>query len=608
MPEKTILIVEDNLMNLKLFSQLLKIGNYKYLEAVNGEEGLKIARKHKPDLILMDIQLPGMDGLTAARAIKSDPEMAHIPVVALTAHAMQGDKQMCIDAGCNGYMTKPIDTRSFLSQIADILSKLTAKTEHSQAKQMSPVPRILIVDDDPKNVKLIAGYLHHEDYELLTAYSGEEALERARKDRPDLILLDIMMPGKDGFTVTRELKDDPETSSIPIIMVTALSSTKDKVKGLEAGAEEFLSKPVNREEIRTRIASVLKLKQYQSQLDIRKKTESSLRIEKVQVQSEIRRKGLPKVLIVDDDPNEQKLLLNYLKDENFDILSENNGKDALKTALREEVDLIILDILLPKMDGFMVCRRIKQSKETKDIQVVLITCLDDMESRIKGVELGADDFLVKPLESRELVARSRILIKKKEYIDQLHEHCERAISSAILDGLTGLYNNAYFKQFLEFEIKRCEREKHPLSLLMMDIDEFKTINDTVGHYRGDEVLRKVGETIKSSIREIDLAARYGGDEFAIVFPYTHIDVALLAAERIQEKLNSDKITVEGIENPLTISTSIGLSTYPGSAESVVEMINVADAMLYRAKKNGKNRIEVHRPQHEGGSLKMVATS
>ena len=608
MSEKTILVVEDNEMNLKLLSHLLKLGKYKHLEAINGEEGIKIAKEHKPDLILMDIQLPKMDGLSATRVIKSDPEMANIPVVALTAHAMQGDKQKCIEAGCNGYITKPIDTRSFLSEISDIFSKVTSNTKESIEKPLSPVPRILIVDDDPKNVKLIAGYLYKENYELMTAYSGEEAIDLARNKKPELILLDIMMPGKDGFTVTKELKADKETASIPIIMVTALSSTQDKVKGLEAGAEEFLSKPVNREEIRTRIASVLKLKQYRTQLDIRKKTECSLQIEKVHNKKELRQKDLPKVLIVDDDPNEQKLLLNYLKDENFHILTESNGKEGLKTALQEKVDLIILDVLLPKMDGFMVCRRIKQSKETRDIQVVLITCLDDMESRIKGVEIGADDFLVKPLESRELVARSRTLIKKKGYIDRLHEHCERAISSAIMDGLTGLYNNAYFKQFLELEIKRCSREKHPLSLLMMDIDEFKTINDTIGHYKGDEVLRKVAEIIQSSIREIDLAARYGGDEFAIVFPYTHIEGALLAAERIHRNLTSDKITVEGIEKAFSINTSIGLSTYPDSAESLVEMINIADAMLYRAKKNGKNRIEIHRPEPEGGFLKMVAKS
>ena len=141
MPEKTILIVEDNEMNLKLFTQLLKIGKYKHLEAVNGEEGLKIAKKHKPDLILMDIQLPGMDGLTATRAIKSDSETAHIPVIALTAHAMQGDKQKCFDAGCNGYITKPIDTRSFLSQVNDIMSKVTAKSEESQAPNSSPAAR-----------------------------------------------------------------------------------------------------------------------------------------------------------------------------------------------------------------------------------------------------------------------------------------------------------------------------------------------------------------------------------------------------------------------------------------------------------------------------------
>ena len=607
MPEETILIVEDNEMNLKLFSELLKIGKYNFLEAINGEIGLEIAKKHKPDLILMDIQLPGMDGLSATRAIRSDPDIAHIPVVALTAHAMQGDKHKCIEAGCDGFITKPIDTRKFLSQVTEYLPSVKSNTKQTNETPILPVPRILIVDDDPKNVKLLSAYLHDEPYDILTAYSGEEALDLTRSEKPDLILLDIMMPGKDGFTVAKELKAERDTASIPIIMVTALSSTKDKIRGLEAGAEEFLSKPVNREEIRTRVASVLKLKQYRSQLNIRKQTESSLRIEKVQGQKKLAQKGQSKVLIVDDDPNEQKMLLNYLKNEDFNVFTATNGEDALKTAMREEVDLIILDVLLPKMDGFMVCRRIKQSKETKNIQVVLITCLDDMDSRIKGIEIGADDFLVKPLESRELLARSRILIQKKNYIDQLHEHCEIAISSAILDGLTGLYNNSYLKQFLKLEIKRCARENHPLSLLMMDIDGFKTINDTFGHYKGDEVLRRVGKIIKSSIREIDLPARYGGDEFAIAFPYTHSEGAAHAAKRIQEKLIANMIHVEGEEMALSIDTSIGIASYPGSAESIAELINIADAMLYRARKNGKNRIEVHCPRHEGRPMKMAAS-
>ena len=607
MPDKKILIVEDNEMNLKLFSQLLKIGKFKYLEAANGEEGLRLAKKHKPDLILMDIQLPGMDGLSATRAIRSDPDMAHIPVVALTAHAMQGDKQKCIDAGCNGYITKPIDTRNFVTQVKDILSKVNPEAGRVKLENPSPDPRILIVDDDPKNVKLISGFLHNQPYELLTAYSGEEALELTRKEKPDLILLDIMMPGKDGFTVTKELKADPKTAAIPIIMVTALSSTKDKVKGLEAGAEEFLSKPVNKEEIQTRISSVLKLKQYQSQLTVRKQTEENIQTKLLAPHNQKVKNGQQKVLVVDDDLNEQKLILNYLKEEKYKILTADSGDDALKIALQEEVDLLLLDVLLPKMDGFMVCQRIKQSQETKDIQVVMITCLDDMESRIKGIELGADDFLVKPIESRELVARSRILLKKKAYVDQLHDHCEKALSSAIMDSQTGLYNKAYFKQFLELEIKRCSREKHPLSLLMLDIDGLKSSNNSLDLGNGDETLKEIAAIIKGTVREIDLPARYGDDAFAIIFPYTHIDGALHAAERIQTKIKSAHIMVDGKEKPLELDTSMGLSTFPGSADTVIELINVADAMLYRAKKNGKNRIEIHRPGHDSGKLKMVAS-
>jgi two-component system cell cycle response regulator len=176
-----------------------------------------------------------------------------------------------------------------------------------------------------------------------------------------------------------------------------------------------------------------------------------------------------------------------------------------------------------------------------------------------------------------------------------------------MDSLTSLYNNTYFKQFLELEIKRCSREKHPLSLLIINIDGLITSNSTFGQGYIDETLKEIASIIKSTVREIDLPARYGDNVFAIIFPYTHIDGALHAAERIQTKLKSAHITVDGEKKPIEVNTSMGLSTFPGSADTVIELINVADDMLHRAKKNGKNRIEMHRSGHDSGMLKIVAS-
>jgi len=150
--------------------------------------------------------------------------------------------------------------------------------------------------------------------------------------------------------------------------------------------------------------------------------------------------------------------------------------------------------------------------------VLLITCLDDLEGKIKGMELGADDYLVKPIDGRELGARIKALLAKKSYLDQLHAHYEHAVSSAISDGLTGLYNQTYLKQFLALELKRSSRQRYPTSLLMLDLDNFKQLNDRFGHPTGDAVLRQIAGLIRTSIREVDLAARYGGEEFAVVLP------------------------------------------------------------------------------------------
>lgn len=259
MGQGTLLVVEDNAYNMKLVRSLLQLGGYQVIEAETAEQGLDLAREHRPEAVLMDIQLPGMDGLTATGKLKEDPETKDIPVLALTAYAMEGDEQKALASGCVGYISKPLDTKSFLQTLQGHIPSLSKDQDETDDPGDGSVSsdqtglredlffkdRILVVDDDdPVNVKLLTAKLPRDSYEALKAYSGQECLDAVYREHPNLILLDLMMPGIDGFEVTRRLKKDEKTRDIPIIHITALDSEADKARGLEAGADEFLNKPI----------------------------------------------------------------------------------------------------------------------------------------------------------------------------------------------------------------------------------------------------------------------------------------------------------------------------------------------------------------------------
>jgi two-component system cell cycle response regulator len=422
-------------------------------------------------------------------------------------------------------------------------------------------------------------------YDSLPAYNGIEALQKVREYHPDLILLDVMMPGLDGYQVTRELKDDPLTAGIPIIMLTALSGAEDKIRGLESGADEFLTKPVNAPELLARAKSMLRLKQYRDQLMLRARSEKAFG--RHPAPGLARRQN---VLLVEDNEKDLRLFAGQMEGLDINVSVARDGEAALQEILSREIDLVLLDIFLPGLDGFEVCQRLKESAETRDIQVVLITCLKDLEGKIKGMELGADDYLIKPVDGRELATRIKALLAKKSYLDRLHTHYEQALSSAISDGLTGLYNQTYLKRFLDLEIKRSLRQGYPTSLLMLDLDDFKALNDRFGHPVGDQVLRETARAIRSAIREVDLAARYGGEEFTVVLPYADRDGARIVGERILAAIRA--IPIQGADEPSaeTITASIGIAACPESGKDVGALIQEADAMLYRAKEAGKNRI------------------
>jgi len=455
--------------------------------------------------------------------------------------------------------------------------------------------KVLIADDEPKNIKLLEAMLAGHGYRLLTAENGQKALDKAFSENPDLILLDILMPELNGFEVTRMLKKDSRTKNIPIILVTALDGPESRNTGLEAGAEDFLNKPVNAVELKARVKSMLRLKQYRDQLLIRSQSEDML-AEAFGVTASPRlqqREDVPLVLLVEDNQIDADIIRHFLKEEPLRLEVAKTGREAFSLLNSQKVDLVLLDILLPDISGFEIFQSLKENEKSKDIPVMIITSLSSFESKITGLELGSDDFLIKPIVKRELLARMRILLEKKAQLDRLRSHYESALKTATIDWLTGLYNHGYFKKFLELEIKRSLRHPYPISLIILDVDDFKEHNDRLGHSAGDSILHRVGQAVRSNIREIDLAARYGGDEFAVVLPYSDSDGTLSVAQRIQQAVQRLEISWPAGQGPNTLSVSMGIAVYPEDATTAEDIVKKADQMLYRAKKNGKNQFCIY---------------
>ncbi|MBP1767706.1 MAG: hypothetical protein H6P98_1821, partial [Candidatus Aminicenantes bacterium] len=209
---------------------------------------------------------------------------------------------------------------------------------------------------------------------------------------------------------------------------------------------------------------------------------------------------------------------------------------------------------------------------------------------LKCIELQTDDFLVKPIIGRELQARVKILLEKKRQLDKLRSHYEQAMNSAVVDWLTGLYNHGYFKKFLDLEIKKSLRQRYPVTLIMMDIDNFKNVNDAYGHPTGDAILQELAQVIRKAVREVDLVARYGGDEFAVVLPYSDGHGALRVAQRIDEAIQNHGFSPRVLAEKTQLTVSMGVAGYPEDAVHVDELIHSADQKLYAAKMRGKNQI------------------
>jgi diguanylate cyclase (GGDEF)-like protein len=299
------------------------------------------------------------------------------------------------------------------------------------------------------------------------------------------------------------------------------------------------------------------------------------------------------VLIIDDSESVRELIIKTL--ESFNLFARyyeaEDGLEGFKKLLSSPVDIILCDLEMPRIDGFKFLNMIKARPELQDTPVIMLTGRDDRELKIKGLEQGASDYITKPFDAEEMVARVKIHLKIKNLQDDLKRTNELLLELSNTDHLTGLFNRRYLMDALEKEVQRSCRKGGNLSLILLDIDHFKQVNDTYGHLQGDVVLQKVALQMQKELRNYDIAARYGGEEFIAVLPDASQQEASFVADRVRKSIQAVKFS--GALSQLSLTVSLGVAFFAEETCGTVDsFIKMADDALYLAKANGRNRVEV----------------
>ncbi len=451
--------------------------------------------------------------------------------------------------------------------------------------------RVLVVDDLEPNVKLLEAKLRAEYFDVISAFSGREAVERAKAEQPDIVLLDVMMPGMDGFEACRIIKRTPETAHIPVVMVTALEQQADRVAGLEAGADDFLTKPVEDIALFARVRSLTRLKMMTDELRLRYATGKGLGVVESSEWEPGDDQGDARVLIIDDQPEQsQRLRVNLGPD--YQVSVESDPETALGRVRTADFDLVIINMAIEAMDPLRLCSSIRSFEETRLTPILVIVRQGDTRKLVRALDIGVNDYLSRPVDKNELTARVATQIRRKRYVDHLRSSFQASLEMAVTDELTGLYNRRYLASHLSAMFDRAYWTGRPLAVMILDLDHFKAVNDTYGHDVGDKVIREFAEKIRSSVRGIDLACRYGGEEFLVAMPDTEKEFARVVAERLRQDVAAHKIVLNNGRDELAVTVSIGIaSTEDGPKDDTPQrLVKRADEALYSAKTTGRNRV------------------
>ncbi len=446
--------------------------------------------------------------------------------------------------------------------------------------------RVLIVDDVATNVRLLEAKLQHEYYTVISATSGEEAIVRAVEENPDVILLDVMMPGLDGFETCRRLKEDPKTHHIPVVMVTALDQKSDRIRGLSVGADDFLSKPIDDTLLLARVRSLAKYKSIADELRSREAVGRRIGVIDEMQQGE---NGLgARVIILEDDSKRGERLKRILNEEQRALLMEESNQ--LGPDGHSSVELLIVSASGKTFDGLRLAAHIRSQFNTRSLPILAIIDAEDRTRSIRALEIGVNDIINRPLDEDELKLRVRTLVRRKRYIENLRLSVDATMEKAVTDQLTGLHNRRYMETQLKALLERTKRGGAPVSVIIADIDHFKRVNDLFGHDAGDEVIRQFSERLASNFRPRDLACRFGGEEFVVIMPDTSAEDAYIIAERLRVAVSGDPFHIGANKDPLEVTVSVGVAIGNRADDDTDVVIKRADQALYAAKQRGRNRV------------------
>lgn len=448
--------------------------------------------------------------------------------------------------------------------------------------------RVLVVDDILANVKLLEARLQAEYFEVLTAYSGPEALDVCARERVDVVLLDVMMPGMDGFEACRRLKSDPATQDVPVIMVTALDQPSDRLQGLEAGADDFLTKPVDEIALITRVKNLARLKMLDDEMALRAASTDQITLARDAATVLDRSNSGGRLLLVDDHPRSAVRILEPLS-KVHDTFLERGIQTAMDKINTFNFDLVIVSLGLSNADGLRFCSQIRSLERTRHLPLIILVDLDDDGRLLRGLDMGVNDYLIRPVDRHELLARVKTQIRRKRHSDFLRHRLEESVEMAVTDQLTGLHNRRYLEKHLRGLVDDSQVTGRALSILFFDIDYFKRINDTHGHDAGDVVLRDFAGRLRRHVRGIDLACRYGGEEFVVIMPDTELDVARHVGERLRKCIAEAPFEISTAVS-LPVTASVGISTLQSMEDTPLSLLKRADNALYEAKRMGRNQI------------------
>ena len=464
--------------------------------------------------------------------------------------------------------------------------------------------RILIVDDVATNRIVMKVKLAAARYDVVPAASGAEAIEIARGGGIDIVIMDMMMPGMTGAETCARLRADPATATIPVILVTASEDSEARMQGLSAGADDFLSKPVDEIALLARVRSLLRTRE--EERDYEARGGALLEFENpapargfADASGQASFTGRPALaegriaLVGGHDAKWVPVQRDRLTPLFREAVAAMSRDIALALTPEAAPDLFLIDADLGgRNDGLRLMSELRSRPATRHAAFIMLLPQGDSERAATALDLGAADVSYHPFPADEIAMRIRTQLARKQRADRMRTTLDTGLRLAVIDPLTGLHNRRYGLHHLDRVAARCRATGVRAGVVLMDIDHFKAVNDTYGHPVGDQVLAKVAQVLQDSLRSEDLVARIGGEEFLAILPDADLAQIRVVAERLRVAVEALRVPLPGSDAPLTVTLSLGVAMLEDREDAAAHALSRVDRALYVAKGDGRNRVRL----------------